>query len=271
MKNISFIVIISIITVFACRPVKKIQTAIEKKDTVAQKPVVPAPVVDSNQLKKDFYRRVYSNKIDFQHFNGKIKVDYNNSDGTSIDGTAFIRIRKDSIIWISITGPLNIEGMRLLVKPDSVIIMNKLKKTISYKSVAYLKDLVKLPVDFYTVQDLLMGNPVFFTDTIVSIKSSGSSLLGLSTGRFFKHLITIDTTDNRILHSKLDDVEETMNRTSDIILSDYNNQQGRLFSNKREITVTEKQKIEIKLDFKQANFDEPQTFPFSIPKNFKVK
>ena len=180
-------------------------------------------------------------------------------------------MKKDSIIWLSLTGALGIEGYRVIVKPSEVVVMDKLEKTISNKTMTYLQDLIKLPVDFYTVQDLLLGNPVFFNDSIVSFRKSGTSLLALSIGDFFKHLITIDTTDNRILHSKLDDVEDTRNRTCDISLSDYNNQQGRLFSNAREIIVTEKDKKEIKLDYKQVSFDEPQSFPFNIPKNYRVK
>jgi hypothetical protein len=234
-------------------------------------PVAPKVAMDSNELKKEIFNRINSNKIDFQYFSGKIKIDYNDSKGKNVNANAFIRMKKDSIIWLSLTGPLNIEGYRVIVKPNEVVVMDKLEKTISNKSMAYLQDLIKLPVDFHTVQDLLLGNPVFFNDSIVSFRNSGPSLLALSVGEFFKHLITIDTTDNRILHSKLDDVEDTRNRTCDISLSDYNNQQGRLFSNTREIIVTEKDKKEIKLDYKQVSFDEPQSFPFNIPKSYRVK
>jgi len=270
MKNIFLFLIISILTVIACRPAKKIQTVVSKKDT-STTVVISNPTVDSNALKQEILKRVNSNKIDFSFFAGKIKLDYNDQKGKNINATAFVRMKKDSIIWLSVTGLLGIEGFRLLVKPDTVIIMDKLEKTISYKSVAYLQEMIKLPVDFYTLQDLLLGNAVFFPNNIVSYRNSENTLLALSIGDFFKHLITIDTTDNRILHSKLDDVQDIRNRTCDITMSDYNKQQGRLFSNTREITITEKAKLEIKLDYKQVIFDEPQSFPFNIPKNYKLK
>jgi hypothetical protein len=66
-------------------------------------------------------------------------------------------------------------------------------------------------------------------------------------------------------------VQDIRNRTCDITMTDYNKEQGRLFSNTREITITEKAKLEIKLDYKQVIFDEPQSFPFNIPKNYKLK
>jgi hypothetical protein len=271
MKHSAWIILIAVAAVFACKPVKKIQNVVTpKQDTVAIKTEQKKPF-DSAAFKQQIIENLNKNKIVFTYFLGKIKLDYDDSEGKSINANAFVRIKKDSIIWLSITGPLNIEGYRVLVKPDTVIVMDKLNKTISYKSVAYLQEIIKLPLDFYTVQDLLIGNPVFFGKNIVSFRNAGNTLLALSAGNFFKHLLTIDTTDNRILHSKLDDVEETKNRTCDITFSDYHNQQGRLFSNTRQIIVTEKEKKEIKLDYKQVVFDEPQSFPFNIPKNYKVK
>jgi hypothetical protein len=271
MKNFVFIALVSLVTVFSCKPAKKIQTVVTRKDTAVLTPPIVKVPVDSNVLRKEIFQKINSNRIAFEYFFGKIKIDYNDSKGKNVNATAFVRMKKDSVIWVSLTGALGIEGYRVIVKPNEVVVMDKLEKTISNKSMSYLQDLIKLPVDFYTVQDLLLGNPVFFNDSIVSFRKSGTSLLALSIGDFFKHLITIDTTDNRILHSKLDDVEANRNRTCDISLGDYNNQQGRLFSNTREIIVTEKDKKEIKLDYKQVLFDEPQSFPFNIPKNYRVK
>lgn len=269
MKNILFISFIGFITLFSCRPTKKIQTAISNKDTSAIV-VITDPTIDSAAVKEEILTRVKSNKINFDFFSGKIKVDFTDKTGKNTNANAFVRIKRDSTIWISLTGPLGIEGFRLLIKPDTVLIMDKMEKTISYRSVSYLQEKIRLPVDFFTLQDMILGNPVFFPDNIISYRNNGNILLALSTGDYFKHLITIDTTDNRVLHSKLDDVEETRNRTCDITLDDYKNEQGRLFSNSREITVTEKAKIEIKLEYKQVAFDEPQSFPFNIPKNYRV-
>ena len=272
MKNIIIAGLISLIVVASCRPAKKIQkvVTIENKDTTV-KSNVPAPVVDSAAAKADIFARVNSNKIDFKYFAGKIKVDYTDQKGKNVSPTVFVRIKKDSVIWLSVTGLLGVEGFRLLVKPDTVIIMDKLDKKVMYKSVSYLQEVIKLPVDFGTLQDLLIGNAVFFPPNIVSYSAKENTLLALSVGDFFKHLITIDTSDNRILHSKLDDVQELRNRTCNIMMGDYNKVQGRLFSNTREITVTEKTQVQIKLDYKQASFDEPQSFPFNIPKNYTVK
>ena len=73
------------------------------------------------------------------------------------------------------------------------------------------------------------------------------------------------------MHSKLDDVDIARSRTADLSYDDYENKKGRPFSSKRRITVAEKNKLDISLNFKQYDFDEEVNFPFSIPKNYKQR
>jgi Domain of unknown function (DUF4292) len=262
--------VVCLVLTLSCRGSKKIQTAINNVDS-SQVVKMDHPEVDSAALKAGILAKVNQQRIDFNTFFAKIKVDYTDNSGKKTNATAFVRVRKDSLMWVSLTGPLGIEGFRALISPDSVLVMNKLEKTLSRRSVNYLQDIIKLPIDFYVLQDIIMGNPVFFAENIVSFKYAGPSLMALSVGSFFKHLVTIDTTSNQLIHSKLDDVDDLRNRTCDITLGGFQNQQGRSFSTMREITVTEKSKLDIVLEFKQFSFNEPQTFPFNVPKNYILK
>ncbi|HSC52396.1 MAG TPA: DUF4292 domain-containing protein [Phnomibacter sp.] len=256
--------------ILGCRAPRQIQQVINKVDTVAVTSVTH-PAIDSAAVKNEILKKVHANHIDFNTFLGKVKIDINDGKGKTTNATAFIRIQRDSLIWISLTGPLGIEGFRVLVSKDSVFVMDKLEKTYAARSVNYLQDIIKLPVDFSVLQNLIIGNPVFFADNIISYKQNGGSLMALSADEYFKHMITIDTLNNTVIHSKLDDVDAMRNRTCDITLGGYTPVQTRLFSNTRELTVTEKSKLDILLDFKQVSFDEPQSFPFNVPKNYKLK
>jgi hypothetical protein len=259
---------------FACRPAKKvqkIQTAISKVDT-SSVTVVPGKDnkgVDSAQLLRDIFNKVLKNKIDFKTFNAKIRVEYSGKQGGD-EATAYARLEKDKIIWLSLRGALGIEGFRVLVTKDSVKVMNLLKKDVQLRSIGYLQEITELPFDFTTLQDLIIGNPVFTDSNIVSYRTNANNeLLVLMVGKLFKHLVTLDNKDFKLLHSKLDDVDVVRNRTCDITFSDYESNSGVAFSTKRKISVAEKAKLDINLDFKQYSFNEPTTFPFTIPKNFK--
>jgi hypothetical protein len=270
MRVIIFPVIALVILFTACRGTRQIQTVMNKVDTVAVTSV-KHPEIDSAAIKADILKKVHANNIEFEYFLGKVKIDISDNKGKNTNATAFVRIKRDSIMWLSLTGALGIEGFRVLITKDSVLVMDKMEKTYAARSVDYLQDIVKLPVDFGVVQNLIVGNPVYFPDNILSFKENEGSLMALSVGEFFKHMITIDTTNNSIIHSKLDDIDGLRNRTCDITLSNYTMIQNRLFSNTRELTITEKSKLDIMLDFKQVSFDEPQTFPFNIPKNYTLK
>ena len=110
---------------------------------------------------------------------------------------------------------------------------------------------------------------MFFDNNIVSYSKKGNSISLLSIGQWFKNLITVNEADKALQHSELDDVNVARNRTADLTYTDYDTKQKVLFSTKRDITVAEKNKLDIKLDFKQYDFNVDVSFPFSIPKNYK--
>lgn len=254
----------------SCKSTKTIQTAMNKKDT-AVVTIMSDKGVDSAAVISELLLKVQKTVIDFTSFNGKIKVDYTDKSGKTQGATAFVRMRKDSLMWISLTGTLGVEGFRALISPDSVWVLDKLEKTITRRSIASLQELTGLPLDFVSLQDLLIGNPVYFSGSIVSYENNGDLVTALSIGEYFKHLLTLDTISNTLTQSKIDDVEASRNRTCFVQYADYQAIQGRNFSAKREVTVTEKTSLNIKLEYKAFLFDEQQTFPFSIPKSYKEK
>jgi hypothetical protein len=120
-----------------------------------------------------------------------------------------------------------------------------------------------------TLQDLIIGNAVFLDTNIVSYSSGNNVISLLSVGEWFKNLLTLDESDKKLLHSKLDDRDISRNRTADLTYGDYENKKGMPFSTERRITIAEKNRLDIKLEFKQYDFNQEVSFPFSIPKNYE--
>jgi hypothetical protein len=272
MIRIITIFLLATYTMFSCRPAKKvqkIQTAISKVDTTSVIVVKDNKGVDSSKLIREVYNKVIKNKIDFNTFTAKVRVEYQGKEGGD-EATAYIRLKKDSALWLSLRGALGIEGFRVMITKDSVRVMNLLKKNVQFRAISYLQEITDLPFDFSTLQDLVVGNPVFIDSNIISYKvNSNNELLVLMGGTIFKHLVSLDNSSYRILHSKLDDIDVVRNRTCDITFSDYDEAAGVPFSTKRKISVAEQSKLDINLDYKQYTFNQPVTFPFSIPKNYK--
>jgi len=149
-----------------------------------------------------------------------------------------------------------------------VQILNKQDKVYTARSVSYLQEVTALPLDLHSLQDILIGNPVFVDSNIISYSKNASNVSLLSIGHWFKNLLTLNEAA-KIENSKLDDTDKNRSRTCNLSYGDYENKKGVLFSRKRRITVAEKSNLDIKLDFKSYDFNETLSFPFSVPKNYK--
>jgi len=275
MKNSVRILSVFIVTIFlfSCRSTKKLQTAVNKKDTVIAVKIAPAST-DSLKAGKDLMSKLSTNTIDFKTFSAKIKVQYEDAKGKKPDVTANIRMQKDSVIWISIVGNLAFitkEAFRVMITKDHITIMNKLEDQLEEHPFSYIEEIAKIPLDFKTLQDLILGNPIYLGDRVVSYRLTENHILLSTVGKYFKNLLTLSSENNLIERSKLDDLDVTLNRTGDLTYGDYENKVGFNFSTYREITVAEKTKVDIILNFKQYDFNTELSYPFSVPKNFKTK
>ena len=259
-----------VISFTACHSTKKFKTAITKKDTTVISTV--SNLGDSAKLLKQIRSNIGKNHIDFKTFSAKIKVQYEDGNGKQPDVNAFLRMYKDSVIWMSINATfLNIEAFRMMITKDSIFIINKLDKLKSMHSLSYIEDVAHIPLDLRTLQELIIGNPIYVGDSIVSYKKTENRILVSTVGKLFKNLITLAADNNLILRSKLDDLDVSQNRTADLTYGEYASLGNNFFPTYREITVAEKTKVDIILVFKQYDFNKELSFPFSLPKNYKVK
>jgi hypothetical protein len=270
MKYVLTIIILFYITV-SCRPTRKINSAISKKDT-AQLVLVSNAKRDSLRFIHQVLGELEKKHIDFKTFSAKIKVEYTDKEGKGPDLTVFTRMIKDSAIWLSINATVfSYEAFRVLITKDSVKVLNKKDKVVQLRSVSYLQELSQLPFDFQTLQDLIIGNPIYIDSNIVFYRKNELNVSMMSSGQFFKNLLTISNNDYLLQHSKLDDVDVRRNRTCDLTYANYENKNGVYFPTVRKITVAEKSKIDVDMDFKQYSFNETLSLPFSIPRNYTVK
>src|SRR5688572_15206424 len=175
----------------SCRSTRKIQTAIAKKDSVQASIPPGRSGEDSAAFIRETVGRMQAATIDYTTFSAKINVDYQGTDGKKYDVNANLRMYKDSVIWISITAILGIEGVRAYITKDSVKILNKQDKVYSARSVAFLQEVTALPLDLHSLQDILIGNPVFVDSNIISYSKNATYVSLLSIGDRFKNLITL--------------------------------------------------------------------------------
>ena len=270
MKFISLIACTGLMLLMAasCRSTKNIQKAIEKKDTVAIVTPVDVPTHDDTlNLVAGVFNRYQP--VTYKTFAAKIKVDYFNSKGKQPDFVANVRMHKDSIIWISISNDLGIEGFRVMIDKDSIQVMDKLANTYQIKPLASMQEIVEIPFSFNDIQEIIVGNPVFFNrDSILKYSKTEKGYTLLSTGTIFKNLLSFNN-EYLLEKSKLDDNNIMRNRTADLSYFEYENKFGFSFSTYRELFLSHNNKLDIQLKIKDYKVNEELTYPFNIPKKFK--
>ena len=88
--------------------------------------VMKAPIKEEGA---DFlFAKLKEKELKFDWFSAKFSAEYSNK-GKENSFSGQIRIRKDSLIWISLTPMLGIEAVRLMISQDSVKLMNRLNDT----------------------------------------------------------------------------------------------------------------------------------------------
>jgi hypothetical protein len=260
----------------ACKTAKKtqgLQDAMSKKDTT-QAVIISEVKIDSGAIVRDILTKVVKNKIEFNTFNAKIKVDYESAE-KSDNYTIYLSMRKDSVILIKVKGSflgISSVGLEARITRDSLVLVQLVgEKNVKYRSITYLQEISQIPFDFATLQDIVLGNPIYIDSNILSYKNSESGLLVQMAGELFKHLLTLNNNNYQILHSKLDDINVQRNRTCDISQNSFQPMGNFMFATYRKITLSEKSKLDVYLDFKEYTLNEPLKYTFDIPRNLKRK
>ena len=228
-KIIYFLFAVGLIA--SCTTFKKVQIikeALSKKDTIQVQLLSEKSKVDSSAIVKNIIEKLAQTKINFKTMNARLKVDYESA--TNADNyIANISLVKDSSIYITIRGAMGVIGLKALITADSVFLIYPLRKNknIERKSLGYLQEVIKIPFTFSTLQDLLIGNPIFIEDAkIVSYKVNNNKLQVGMLSSIFKNLIVLNDDNTRILQLKLDDIDITQHRTCAISYSNAYGSEG---------------------------------------------
>ncbi|MDQ6761819.1 MAG: DUF4292 domain-containing protein, partial [Bacteroidota bacterium] len=201
MNSKIFLVLIGMVFLYVgegCRSTKKLQTAVNKKDTLIASPAI---VANNDSLKQAAFNlnSLAKHKINFTTFSAKIKVEYEDNKGKQPDFNAFVRLYSDSVLWVSISATfLSIEAFKILITKDSVIIVNKLDKQVEHHPFSYMEEITHIPLNFANLQDLIIGNPIYVGDSVVSYRQTENHILIATVGQYFKNLLTISA-DNKLI------------------------------------------------------------------------
>ncbi|MBP6516804.1 MAG: DUF4292 domain-containing protein [Chitinophagales bacterium] len=196
----------------------------------------------------------------YDYFSFKTKLDYEDGRNAFLF-TANIRIRQDSLIWVSITGPLNIEVARAIISIDSVKIMNKMSGEKERYPIQYLSKYFPGEVDYFLIQDFLLGNPLAASKAPCVMDTSADVTQFTQQDAKLKVVHHGNTKNYTLQDVLLKDI--LVNQQLDATFEDYQKVDSNAFSCARNIQIQRgAQLIKIKGEVYKFRAHEPLEFPF---------
>ena len=221
--------------------------------------------------------------IDFAYLTSSSKIRYSN-ENQNVSATANIRIRKDSIIWISVTPGFGIEAARGLITRDSITFINRLEKEYSSYSFQELSDKFNFEINYDLLQSVLVGDmPRTFTPADQVKKQADHFLV-----RQLEGPLTIDNfIDARLMKVDRVAVVDETNRdaqngkrsknTLNLQYEDFEKLDNQWLPFKNAISLDyqskgQKRRTQVDIQYKKINIvEEALRFPFSIPDKYARK
>lgn len=214
-------------------------------------------------------------EVDFEYFESRTKIKYN-EDRQKITGNANIRIKKDSLIWLSISPSLGIEVTRSIITPDTIIVINRMDKEYYTFNFKQLSDYFSFQIDFNLLQSILMANlPIDIRpqDEITSIP--GYTKVNQKSG-----LLLIDSyvnSDLRKIETVIIKELFSQNQLS-LKYSNFTELQNSLFPKLCMVNLTYDTpngplvtSVDIEHNRVEVFNDKPLKFPFSVPDKYVHK
>lgn len=124
----------------------------------------------SKQLPNNLASQLSVENNRFSYFTGKAKIQLDGL-GQNVKATANIRIKQDSLIWVSVSPGLGIEIARVMITPHQVLAIDKFNRKAYIYDFNVLTKKLKFPVNFALFQSVLVGNLPFPLESYNKVKT----------------------------------------------------------------------------------------------------
>lgn len=225
---------------------------------------------------------VEASRFNFDWFSSKIAGKYND-DSRSFSFKGTLKIRKDSLIWMSISPGLGLELGRVLLDQDSLSFMNRFDKTYFTSSYSDLSEKVKSPLTYSRIQDLLMGNSLsnfeekkYYADLqnqlfkIASVSEKQLKKMQRSRRKSDQEIYTalINPKNSKISSQSL--INHMLNRNLMVSYEDFEVHDRQDFAESIGLLITTDKSLSLHLSYSRINLTKQLKFSFKVPKSYEL-
>lgn len=211
----------------------------------------------------------------FNYLDAKLKLNYQTPE-ENLNAKVRLRMKKDSLIWVSISGAVGVEGMRALVREDSIFLIDRVNKKYLENTLDTLSQILNFKVDFQILQSLILGEMPFpnYDESQVSTEEKFLRIQQQEQSLNISNLVNPKT--KKLEELVLKDV--LTQNAMEVIYGNYKRQRGVLIPQLTEVNVqytneVSKEKIQTFISLENTRIEltnEKLSFPFSIPDRYRA-
>lgn len=202
----------------------------------------------------------------FNTLSSRLKIESTDGD-KSQSVSVSLRMEKDKTIWMSKLGIV-----KALITPKRVAFYNKLDGTYFDGDFTYLSELLGTELDFYKVQALLLGEPIFKPNTKdyeASVYENSYMLQPKNQKDLFEVFLLFNPT-----HFKMDSqqiAQSKEQRHLEINYLAYQEVEKEILPERIKIIAIENDKeLKIDLEYKGIQLNQDLRFPFKVPSGYDL-
>lgn len=169
--------------------------------------------------------KIEKNKLSFNTLSARFtaKTNFNNE---KLSFKGMLKMKSDSIIWLSMTKLGGVEIVRLVLTPDSIKFINKWDKEYFIGPIEKLDNIESIELGFTQIQEMLTGAMIDYNpeDKFSSSNDNASYLISSKNKAKIKKSNTLVEGDSLIELSKLDDKMLKLldkNNGEDFVIKNY--------------------------------------------------
>jgi hypothetical protein len=245
-----------------------------------QRKIIKAPIREEGA---DYlFKKLKEHELQYYWFTAKFSAEYTNKGQTnSFNGQ--IRIRKDSVIWLSFSPALGIEVFRMMVTQDSVKFINRMNNTFFTGDYNYVNRYLNTNIDFDILQSFLTGNDLSFYENGKFRAGIDNGIYKLATAERMKlkkfirnkqenlrvliQTIWIDPDSFKITRADVKEIREP-NIKLGALYSSFEKIGDQLFPKEMSFDISADNNLSVTVSFNKITINTAQAFPFKIPQSY---
>ena len=219
--------------------------------------------LSANRLIKE----IEDNNFTFNQFQTKFSAKVETEDAKlSLKGQ--LRMKNDSVVWLSVALPVGLEVVRAMITHDSVFVINRTEKTYIKESIKNFKQIPSPIADLKFIQAILVGNDITLKNGDKYYSEIVDEMYKLQTIKEINKILLIQPENFRIKKCDLNEISGD-ERKIELKYDNFENHEGRFLPTNIDLTISEKPKFNISISYSSVLINTEQDYKFSIPKKFE--